>query len=115
MSNRLSETPTNKIEKTAEEIAVLEILIANRNAVFPTEVASIYRLPHCDSFDYSRFVAVKIVNAADPEDVYYYNDPQPGDLLIADKVSLTVDIATDADKIAVSSETFLIADMTGGE
>jgi|APSaa5957512493_1039668.scaffolds.fasta_scaffold09269_1 hypothetical protein len=110
MLNRLSLTPATSYSYTPEEIAVLEILAANRNTVFPGEIATV-ELDFVYGPGCNPTVSIKIVNAADPEDVYYFNGPKPIDLLIVDKASLTVDIATDADKIAVSSETFLIADM----
>ena len=106
------------------EIAVLEVMCANRNALVPTETATVVpsnadtphpELPAGSSYHSATgFVSIKIVNANDPEDVYYFNDPKPIDLLVADKVALTVDIATDSGtKITATSETFLVANMTG--
>jgi len=110
MLNRLSQTSATSYSYTPSEIAVFEILVANRNAVFPGEIATV-ELDFAFGPGCNPSVSIKIVNADDPEDVYYFNGPKPIDLIVSDKVSLTVDIATDADKIAVSSETFLIADM----
>jgi len=106
MNDRIATTADSSGSRSKTEIAVLEVMCANRNALVATEILSVVP-SQCKIVDRPEdYVSIKIVNSMDPEDVYYLNDPTPADLLVVDKVLLCQDMNTEFSSTRRTSRPF---------